>query len=358
MSGFPARALRALCFLVAALGLGACAQLPPAQGRDELVLGIGGRHSVEPAPPHAELFLDYALLADQSYADSLYDMRVAPPFDVGPDTYCAARRRPGDPCRDVEGLTDHAIARLKRWRRIYAEKEAESFPCPPGRAGCQAPLPGLGVQVWVKAGRVCPEAAIVFRGTDGQTADDWFSNLRWLLRLLPLYDQYDQVQDYTPAFVRVIERERCFVRGRTRIVAIGHSLGGGLAQQAAFRDGRVRRVSAIDPSFVTGIEDLDPRLVAANSQGLGIDRLYERGEILSYPRFLLQQLDPPRECDPLVRTIRLDTLRGNPIEQHSLSSMATSLLAWSKERRAKGLRADLPLPGPTPATCRVRVARR
>ena len=349
--------LRAPALVGAALVLSACGQLPGGQGRDDLALSIGQRHVVQPAAPHSELFLDYALLADQSYADSLYDKAGVRPYDIGPDTYCAARKRPGEPCRDVDGLTDHAIQRLKGWRRIYAEKDERRFPCPETRPGCTEPLPGLGVQVWMRAARVCSEAAIVFRGTDGRTADDWFSNLRWLLRLLPLYDQYEQVQDYTPAFVKVIENEPCFRRGRTRIVAIGHSLGGGLAQQAAYRDGRVRHVSAIDPSFVTGVEDLDPRIVAANAQGLGIDRLYERGEILSYPRAVVQQFDPPRSCDPLIRTIRLDTLRGNPIEQHSLASMATSLLAWSKERRSRGLPAQVPLPGPSPQGCRAELLR-
>jgi pimeloyl-ACP methyl ester carboxylesterase len=343
--------LRGLAVLACGVVLSGCGQLPLAQNRDDLVLSVGQRHLVRPAPPHVDLFLDYALLADQSYADSLYEAS-GPPFDVGPDTYCAGRTRPADACRDVEGLTGLAVQRLRGWRRIFAEKNERGFACPQSRPGCTEPLPGLGVQVWMKRGRVCPEAAIVFRGTDGRSADDWASNLRWLLRLLPLYDQYRQVQDYTPAFIREIEKEPCFVRGRTRIVAIGHSLGGGLAQQAAYQDGRVRQVSAIDPSFVTGVEDLDPRLVAANVPGLGIDRLYERGEILSYPRFLVQQLDPPKACDPLIRTIRLNTLRGSPVEQHSLARTVTSLLAWSKARRAQGLRADLPLPGPGSQNCR------
>jgi len=336
----------------ASLLLTGCGQFPGAQGRDDLVLSIGQSQTVKPAAAHSELFLDYALLADQSYADSLYEAAKARPYDVGPNTYCKGRQKPGDPCRDAEGLTDHAIQRLRGWRRIYAEKEAGRFPCPATRPGCSEPLPGLGVQVWMKAGRVCPEAAIVFRGTDGQAADDWLSNLRWLLRLVPLYDQYEQVQDYTPAFVGVIEREPCFRRGRTRIVAIGHSLGGGLAQQSAYRDGRVRYVAAIDPSFVTGVEDLDPKIVASNVPGLGIDRLYERGEILSFPRIVVQQFDPPRTCDPMIRTVRLDTMRGNPVAQHSLANMVTSLLAWSKERRSRGLPADMPLQGPGAGTCR------
>lgn len=339
--------------LLAGLLVSGCAELHLTQDRSKLLVRVGDERKLVTAASHADLFLDYALLSDQSYADSLYPPR-GKPFDVGPDTYCSGRLAPGDACRDTAGLTAYAIARLKRWRLIYASMDAADFRCPVGRAGCAQPTPGLGVQVWMRRGRVCPEAAIVFRGTDGQSADDWVSNLRFLLRLLPLYDQYEQVQDYTPAFVSTIEREPCFQRGRTRIVAVGHSLGGGLAQQTAFRDGRIRRVTAFDPSFVTGQSDLEPALVAETARGLGIERVYEHGEVLAYPRFVLRQLSPLPTCDPLIRTVRFNTLRGNPIDQHSLASMTTSLLAWSKERRAARLRADVPLPGPTPDSCAAR----
>lgn len=348
--------VRVVLVLATAL-LAACAG---PQDRDALLLRVGDASWTAPAAPYAERFLDYALLADQSYADSLYPQgpgQATPPrpYDLGPDTYCAGRARPGEACRDVEGLTPYAIRRLQGWRRIYASKEASDFACPETRPGCDAPLPGLGVQVWVKrprAGAICPEAAIVFRGTDGRSAGDWLSNLRWALRLLPLYDQYDQVQDYAPAFVARIEREPCFRRGRTRIVAVGHSLGGGLAQQAAFREGRIRAVTALDPSFVTGESDLDPALVRRNSRGLEIDQIYERGEVLSYPRLVWEEVVRPPGCDPLLRRIRLDTARGGPIAQHSLATLATALLEWSKTRRDAGLPARSPLPGPDPASCR------
>lgn len=348
--------VRYLALGLASLLLASCSQLHLTQERDELLVRVGEAREVRKAASHADLFLDYALLSEQSYADSLYDKAKPRPYDIGENTYCKARVRPEDPCVDREGLTPYAIERVRRWRLIYAENDPKRFRCLPHRANCTEPVPGIGVQVWMKRGRVCPEAAIVFRGTDGQSADDWLSNLRWVLRLLPLYDQYEQVQDYTPAFVARIEAEPCFVRGRTRIVAIGHSLGGGLAQQSAFQDRRVRRVLAFDPSFVTGASDVEPGLLARNVQGLQIDRIYEHGEILAYPRFVLRQLSPLPACNPFIRTVRLNTLEGNAVEQHSLHGITVALLDWSKARRPKGLPANEPLPGPRPEACSPQVA--
>ena len=146
-------------------------------------------------------------------------------------------------------LTPLARSILDQWRLIYASRNPADFPCKPGRTPCTEPLPGLGVQIWVRRGEACTEAVLAFRGTDRKSSDDWISNLRWLLRLLPVYDQYAQVQDYTGDLVNAIEKEPCFVEGTTRIVAVGHSLGGGLAQQAAYMDRKIRHVYAsIRPS--------------------------------------------------------------------------------------------------------------
>ena len=157
----------------------------------------------------------------------------------------------------------------------------------------------------------------------------------------------EQVQDYAPDFIRAVEQESCFVRGRTQIVAIGHSLGGGLAQQAAFMDGKIRRVFAFDPSFVTGY--YDPHVIPVrdkNVQGLLIERIYEHGEILAYPRFALRQLVPPSACNPQIRTIQFNTLRGTGIRQHNLSAMTTALLSWSRRVPPAAKRTDLPRPKP------------
>jgi hypothetical protein len=250
-------------------------------------------------------------------------------------------------CRD---LTPYARKILSEWRLIYASMDPQNFRCGPSRVPCTEPIPGLGVQIWVRKGTVCKEAVVAFRGTDGQSADDWLSNLRWLLRLLPLYDQYEQVQDYAPDFVRAIEKERCFVRGRTQILAIGHSLGGGLAQQATWMDGRIRYVFAFDPSFVTGSTDAHVIPVRAkNVQGLLIERIYEHGEILAYPRFVLRQIVPLSACNPQIRTIRFNAQHGTGVRQHNLAATTTALLKWSMQ--VPSWSKQRKLPGPAPQDC-------
>jgi hypothetical protein len=340
MGGFLImRSLRLVALCLALIFLTNCAQVHLTQGPEEMLVRVGSRDETLWAPPYADNFLAYALIADQTYSDRVYRTKR---FDLGDRTYCYPKGV--EPCVDH---TPYARRILGEWRLIYASMDAGDFPCKSGRAFCTEPLSGLGVQIWVRKGRVCREAVVAFRGTDGQSADDWLSNLRWLLRLLPLYDQYEQVQDYAPDFVKAVENDPCFVRGRTQIVSVGHSLGGGLAQQAAFIQGDIRRVFAFDPSFVTGYDDVHVIPVRdRNVQGLLIDRIYEHGEILAYPRFVLRTLVPPPACNPTVRSIRFNTLHGTGIAQHNLSAMATALLDWSRRTPPAAKRTDLPRPLP------------
>jgi pimeloyl-ACP methyl ester carboxylesterase len=124
------------------------------------------------------------------------------------------------------------------------------------------------------------------------------------------------------------------------ITAVGHSLGGGLAQQAAYADGRIRLVFAFDPSFVTAYSDT-PALSAINSRGLKIDRVYEHGEILAYARFLQRQILPASACDPQIRTVRFNLLDGVPIVQHNMAAITARLIenagtpiTWRARRHA------------------------
>ena len=338
---------RAFSILLASAAIAGCTIGHFTQNSEEMLVRTGSTDVQLVAAPFADVFLAYALISDQAYRHAVYETRSV---SLGDGAYCHPAGKPA--CED---LTPLARSILGQWRLIYASNNPADFPCKPDRTPCTEPLPGLGVQIWVRRGDACSEAVLAFRGTDRKSSDDWISNLRWLLRLLPFYDQYAQVQDYTGEFVRAVEQEPCFVEGTTRIVAVGHSLGGGLAQQAAFMDRKVRHVYAFDPSIVTGSSDAPVQKVwDRNVAGLKIERIYEHGELLAYLRFLQRHIFRPPACNPQVRSIRFGVLHGSVTMQHNLPALAAALLHWSSATPASAKKFDLP--GPAPTDCSARSA--
>lgn len=314
-----------------------CSNVHLTQNEEDMLVRVGSIDVTLAAAPFADVFLTYALISDQAYRDEVYKTGR---FDLEDKAYCYPVSEPS--CVD---LTPQARSILSQWRLIFASMNPADFPCKPGRSRCSEPLAGLGVQIWVRQGAVCSEAVVAFRGTDRKSSDDWISNLRWLLRFLPLYDHYEQVQDYAAEFVKAIERDACFVEGRTQIISVGHSLGGGLAQQAAYMDRKIRHVYAFDPSIVTGSSDTRVQQVwGQNVPGLKIERVYEHGEFLGYLRFLQRHLLPPPACNPQIRSIRFGALHGSVTKQHSLPALATAFLHWSSTTPAPAKKFELPAP--------------
>jgi pimeloyl-ACP methyl ester carboxylesterase len=269
------------------------------------------------AGPVAARVLPYALLAEQSYDPQVYKThRIAPRAAA-----CAA-----DAPKDCDSRADDARAArwLDEWRYVWSCDGSDA--CGVSTAGQSAPVGGLGVQIWARKGVPCPEAVIAFRGTVGGNEGDWESNFHWILRAFPIYDQYDQVRDHIGDFIGLVERDKCYRAGRTEITAIGHSLGGGLAQLAAYSDGRIRRVCAFDPSMVTGFYSVDPPHRDRNVQGLGIERIYEFGEVLAYGRLIMLHYIPLSPCNPRVVSVRFRVFQGAPIALHSLADFDSGLL--------------------------------
>ena len=117
-------------------------------------------------------------------------------------------------------------------------------------------------------------------------------------------------------------------------------LGGGLAQQAAYADGSIRYVYGFDPSPVTGIFDISALLLAKNTEGLGVDRAYEAGEILTLPRILIDNIIPPTPCAPRIRTVRFSLLGGSPIARHSIAELTARLREMAETPGANPQRVE------------------
>ncbi len=314
-----------------ALSLSACAQVHIAQDPHQAIQRTSGEDDFAAFPasgghagPVAARVLPYALLAEQSYEPKVYLTHRAAP---------QARHCVDDNYTDcVTGAEDkpRADAWLAQWRLVFACDGARD--CKTAAKGRDDVSGGLGVQIWARRGAVCPEAAIVFRGTVGGDRGDWESNFHWLLRATHVYDQYDQVSDHIADFVAVLKRDACY-RSSTQILAIGHSLGGGLAQLAAYANADIDRIYAFDPSMVTGFYSVNPKGRDDNVKGLVGERVFEHGELLAYARYVMRQFVPPSPCDPRMVNIRFDVLHGSPIDQHSLSDFTSALLREARNSK-------------------------
>lgn len=320
--------VRAALVVAAAIQLAGCALLPPQQPLDSVVLKVGSVREQAAAQPYAPIYAPYAVIASKAYEK----LEGTPP-------------RPNNSTQwGAEAPLANALL-ARDWR--YVEGATGPLVCPQTNPYCNGfgiPIGGLEYQVWARKGAVCSEVVIAFRGTDFYDFDDWLSNLRWFTFLLPIADQYTQVRARIGEIVARIERYPCFRANRTVVAAIGHSLGGGLAQQAAYETEKIRYVYAFDPSPVTGFFNVNQALRDQNVQGLPIDQVYELGEILSYIRYMFKGIFPPRPCDPQVREVRFNAFRGSPIAEHKMVSLTKRLLVWNA---AEGSKPLPPLPVPT-----------
>jgi pimeloyl-ACP methyl ester carboxylesterase len=315
-----ARAFKLIAVTIAAPLLWGCASLHLDQGPDQVIQRTEGEDNYaerQKAGPVAARVLPYALLAEQSYDQRVYDTRRAAPRA----TACGE----DDPSDCGTGDDDRrAIRWLNEWRYVWSCDTPDQ--CGVRTAGQSEPVGGLGVQIWARKGAKCSEVVIAFRGTVGGNKGDWESNFHWVLRDFPIYDQYEQVRDHIGDFIGHIERDPCYRAGLTEITAVGHSLGGGLAQLAAYSDGRIRRVYGFDPSMVTGFYSVDPKGRDQNVQGLRIERDYEFGEVLAYGRLIMLHYIPLSPCNPRVVSVRFRVFHGAPIALHSLTDLDNGLL--------------------------------
>ena len=130
------------------------------------------------------------------------------------------------------------------------------------------------------------EAVIAFRGTEnrsGQYLYDWSANMVAALGFEPT--QHALVREQVPPLVdRLVAR---FKADGTvpRIFATGHSLGGGLAQEAGYLRPEIKEVFTFNTSPVTNWSYLRTHGAVKNAYPI-FYRVYHGGEFLETPRFI------------------------------------------------------------------------
>lgn len=211
-------------------------------------------------------------------------------------------------------------------------------------------VPELVIEVWrrtrsLRGEPLDLEYAIVYRGTVG--GGGWISNFRGLTALLPLvWDQYRQAEIATDSIIDQIDRLHILGDSlldrpeptKLRFTAVGHSLGGGLAQYLYLRKHRISRVVAFDPSPIDGASlipiekresvtsggrrfvDFDPRDAQA-----AIHLLYEKGEFISKIAPCTAGRLWGAEGGPWVNCESVNFSSGNTFRQHNMAQLACHL---------------------------------
>jgi hypothetical protein len=200
-------------------------------------------------------------------------------------------------------------------------------------------LKGLAVEAFISKQNDKNVVALVFRGTRLWNFSDWIANLNWFSRKVQSRDNhYQQVKKCIGLYVNEIQSALSPNHlssknlSSTVFVGIGHSLGGGLAQQAAYASPEIQSVFAFNSSPVTGFFTTEKKWRQQNSKHLTIYRIEEEGDILSFIRFwggMAIRLKQDKKIYPQRHILRFNFKnQENAIKQHSMEALALSLLKY------------------------------
>jgi hypothetical protein len=138
-------------------------------------------------------------------------------------------------------------------------------------------------------------AVIAYRGTENygrQFILDWKSNASALFGFEPT--QYALAKYQLKPLVEALEQKlKKSSSGKVDLVAVGHSLGGGLAQQAGYLAPQIDKVVTFNPSPVTNWSSLRYK-GQVNVAYPAIYRIYHTGEVLDKVRFVTTAMTSAR----------------------------------------------------------------
>lgn len=232
--------------------------------------GVGPANDKSPPDPQKDVFLKevsdrLGLMALFAFTAYRYDLTRSDRDKYG-CSYRESDRHFGMPKHDGSGI------KSSHWERWKPKKtDANVVPC--------FNEDGLFYETYVHrdSNQHITEAVIAYRGTEnrgGQAVPDWETNLSNFFGFEP--DQYKIARRYLKDLTKSLDEESEGVP----IYAVGHSLGGGLAQQAGYLSRKITAVYAFNTSPVTNWTHL--RLDRKVEQGYPfIHRVYNGGEGLA-----------------------------------------------------------------------------
>lgn len=178
-----------------------------------------------------------------------------------------------------------------KWMRWVPDNEPANAPLPgaPKIApiACLNDPSGLHYETYVleRQGQLL-EAVIAFRGTEnrsGQTFRDWRSNIAAFFGFEPA--QYAAARAQMVPLIKALSNVLVKHNGKAKIYATGHSLGGGLAQQAGYMSKEILEVYTFNTTPVTNWSQLRLDSDVRNAYPI-FHRVYHGGEFLEKVRFV------------------------------------------------------------------------
>lgn len=310
--------------LLIATALGGCGTVKTLYASLPMNNGKNASESVRPALHNDQFLIDmarrfgvYALFAGVVYRDDLEkDFR---------DGSGCEYLKPG--YKDV-GHLHHGMPRpnaseegnkagWKRWIPDPSSSEREVVAC--------FDEEGLYYETYVYTNDLgeMESAVIAFRGTEnrsGQYFVDWGTNFAAFFGIEPR--QYFLAKQRIPELVAALGVQlKKDANGRVDITAVGHSLGGGLAQQAGYISPQIHQVITFNSSPVTNWSQLrlDEQVQVAYPT---IYRFYHTGEILGKFRFITTSFNTTRYAR---HDIGLQFAPSTSFEGHSMQIILCSM---------------------------------
>ncbi len=186
---------------------------------------------------------------------------------------------------------------------------------------------GLALEIYVHTANdgKLDEAVIAYRGTENfnfrAAMEDWRTNIAAPFGLEPL--QYKLAQQHLDVVIpQLLENTGI------QIYATGHSLGGGLAQQAGYYSDSIQEVYAFDPSPVTNWTHLN-RNEKIKKPDPVIYRVYHWNETLAYVRNITTRFNNRRfwRQDYEFYFQEAKTNVSGSVEMHEMGILACHLAA-------------------------------